>query len=133
VPCIPDMTTVGKGAEGYYDLRYWALHSSNLRGFRPQLNWQDRSTQPPREPPIPGQSHGRSSLPVNFSTCKASKVSLTKKSQTYGATKLREHGLLIIIPGFLGISHRGPFEQISSTRLLNEEISSFKDSTSLPS
>jgi hypothetical protein len=110
MPCIPDMTTVGKGFKGSHDLRYWVLRGSSLWGFKPRFIWRDRSTQPPGGPPITGQYHGRLSLPVTFSSHKAGKVSLTLKSQTFGAMRPREHGPLRLSPRFLGVSHMGPFE-----------------------
>jgi len=125
VPRIPSMTMVGKGSKGSCDLWYWVLHSSRFRGFGPWFNWRDRSTQPPGGPPISNQSHGRPSLLVTFSLRKASKVSLTLKSQTSRAMRPSKHGPLILIPRFLGICHMGNLERTSSGLHLNEDTSSF--------
>jgi hypothetical protein len=96
------------------------------------LIWQDRSSQPPGEPPITGQYPWRRTLPVTFSLCEVSKVGLTLESRTFGAMNPREHGFFRLSSWFSSIIHMGPSERISSTRLLNEDISFLKVSTSLP-
>jgi hypothetical protein len=100
--------------------------TSDIRGFGPCFNFRDRSTQPPGEPPIVDQSHGRPSLSATFNPHKASKVGLTPKSGSSRAMRQRDHGLLRLSPRFLGIGHMQTFERISSSHLLNEETSSFQ-------